>query len=191
MIMTTEPDPQTPASQTQVALPPIDAPIVATAGRYYRNMRYLMVVAMLGFGCYFLYDGYIGWPKENARAAAEGTKLPHDEFQIQFQKVIGYTLLPAAVVLLGTFLYRSRGSCRLAGETLSIPGHPSIPLDAIRKIDKRLWKRKGIAYIDYQPSGSTRLVRFKLDDFIYDQKPIDRIFECIEAYAPAETEIVQ
>lgn len=174
-----------------VSLPPVDAPIVARAGRYYRNMRYLMAVMMVGVGCYFLYDGYIGWPTENAAKAAEGSKIPHDEFQILFQKVIGFTLLPAAAVLLMVFLHRSRGEYRLAGETLRVPGHPAIGLGAIRKIDKRLWKRKGIAYLEYEVPGSSGRGRLKLDDFIYDQKPIDRIFECVEAYAPGDVEILQ
>ena len=43
--------------------------IVARAGRYYRNTRYIMFALLLGMGGWFLYDGFIGWPNENAKIA--------------------------------------------------------------------------------------------------------------------------
>src|SRR5437867_2391033 len=41
--------------------------IVARAGRYYRNTRYFIFIMLVGWGCWFLYDGFIGWPKQNAQ----------------------------------------------------------------------------------------------------------------------------
>src|SRR5262245_41397215 len=42
-------------------------PIIAHAGRYYRNMRYLMFVLFIGMGAWFGYDGWVGWPRMNQK----------------------------------------------------------------------------------------------------------------------------
>jgi hypothetical protein len=52
-------------------------PIVARAGTYFRNMRYLFTVAMVGFGIYCAYDGYYAWPLHNQRVEALATL--HDD----------------------------------------------------------------------------------------------------------------
>jgi hypothetical protein len=58
-----------------------------------------------------------------------------------------------------------------------------VPLSAIRRIDKRLWDRKGIAFIDYDLDGSGGAGgRLKLDDFVYERKPTDEIYERIERF---------
>src|SRR3954468_13930856 len=104
----TSPDPQEP----QV--------IVARAGRYYRNARYLMVVIGVGLGLWFAYDGWKKWPAENAEARAKGDeKLPHSEApwylggDIALQRVLGAGLPAIGIGLLAYFLYRSRGEYRL------------------------------------------------------------------------------
>ena len=80
------------------------------------------------------------------------------------------------------------------GDVLSVPGHPDVPLEAIRQMDKSRWDRKGIAKVEYElaPGQSNRLT---LDDFIYDRPPTDRIVERIEAHlarsAPRSGEDVQ
>ena len=94
-------------------------------------------------------------------------------------------------------LYRSRGEYRLSGHTLYVPGHPPIPLESIVKMDKTLWDKKGIAWIEYalpssdgpaDPTGSRTL---KLDDFVYDRDPTDAIVERIEQIiAPPEDQAV-
>ena len=85
------------------------------------------------------------------------------------------------LVVLGWALYYARGIYRLQDNQLSVPGHPPIPLDAIRSIDRTDWDRKGIAWINYQlPNGITRSAC--LDDFIYQRKPTDDIFKQIETY---------
>jgi hypothetical protein len=184
-------------------------PIVATAGRYYRNMRYLMFVLFLGFGAWFGYDGWIGWPKMNdqiRKLTAERQALPpsdprskqlFDELQklnngelrndwsIFLQKFLCVTL-----PLLGTFvliraLYRSRGEVRLEGQTLSVPGHPPIPFENITEVDRRLWQKKGIAYVHYD-LGDGRQGRALLDDFLYEQTPIDAIYKRVEAFVDPE-----
>jgi hypothetical protein len=104
------------------------------------------------------------------------------------QKALGFALPPLAILFLIWSLYNSRGTYRLEDQTLSVPGHPPIGLDRIRRIDRKLWDRKGIVYLDYERPDGNGTGRIKLDDFVYDRKPTDLIFERIEAHLlpPAE-----
>src|SRR5262245_1253817 len=136
-------------------------PIIARAGRYYRNMRYLMFVLFIAFGAWFGYDGWVGWPRMNEQiraltakrdAAANAGDQPNyrtysDELKklnngeqkndasIFFQKLLCVALPALGIFVLGRALYKSRGEVRLEGQTLSIPGHPSIPFENITEID--------------------------------------------------------
>jgi hypothetical protein len=83
-------------------------------------------------------------------------------------------------------LYGTRGAYRLSGNTLHAPGHPPVPLDAVRAIDQSKWDRKGIVYIDYELNGKTG--RLKLDDFMYQREPTDQIHDrIVAAVAPGES----
>jgi hypothetical protein len=159
-----------------------DGEIVALAGRYYRITRYLMTLLFLVFGFFCIRDGFFRYPAENKAAVERKQNEPHPGFDIPLNRSLALVLPPLGLLTLARALYNSRGAIRLAGMTLNIPSHPPISLDSIRKIDKRLWDRKGIAYIEYEgPGGATD--RFKLDDFIYERDPIDRIVGRIDAHA--------
>lgn len=183
------------------------AEIVARASSYYRNTRYLMVLMFLGFGIACIWDGFSKYPKDNLEAFAKAMKLseaeraglttrqiiqraeksgvvlPHPAYDIPLNQALGVLLPPLALATLLWALYNSRGSYRLAANTLYVPGHPPVSLDAIVRLDKRKWDKKGIAYIDYELPGPAGRGRFKLDDFVYQRDPIDRIFSRIEAHA--------
>lgn len=159
-------------------------PIVARAGNYYRNARYLIALGAILGGAWFLYDGYVAYPKENQAAIARGSKPPHAVSDLRLQRILGYALPPVGVFLLGWALYRSRGEYRLDNQTLYVPGHPPVPLDSVRRVDKSLWERKGIARIGYELADGTR-GELTLDDFIYARQPTDQIYERIDAYVTA------
>jgi hypothetical protein len=61
-----------------------------------------------------------------------------------------------------------------------------VNFDQIRRLDKKLWDRKGIAYVDYEVDGASELRRFRLDDFVYERKPTDQIYDRINAYVSAQ-----
>ena len=180
-----------------------DTVIVAKAATYYRTTRYIMVVLLIGMGGWFGYDGFKGWPSENPKidevngqlAAAQkagnkelvekldanplARKAKHSDMDILFQKLLAFVLPTAGLCMLGWALYNSRGEYRLSNGSLSVPGHPAVPLDSIYEIDKQLWDRKGIAYVAYTTAkGKARL---RLDDFIYDREPTDQIYEQLAA----------
>src|SRR5688572_22777134 len=177
---------------------PPAGPHVARAGRYFRNVRYIIFLAAFLAGLYFLYDGFVDWPheqREYRRLQAEITAAQekgepfehlrseqaelHDrsDSDILIQRVLGLTLPPLALLLLIRWLYISRGQIRLDEmDTLHVPGHGPIPASAVTHVDDALWDRKGIAYLEYEaPGGETGRVR--LDDFVYERPPTDAIHD--------------
>jgi hypothetical protein len=205
--MPTDPTAKVPAAATAAHKPTGPLVIVARASNEYRLKRLVIVIMLVGSGLWFAYDGYIGWPRENqrlaelkkeqeaARKANDDSKViqlatqiknihegtPHSDTDLMMQKLLAFSLPPLGLFVLGWALYHSRGIYRLQDNQLGVPGHPPIPLDAIRSIDRTDWDRKGIAWINYElPNGIARSAR--LDDFIYQRKPTDEIFKQIELY---------
>lgn len=157
--------------------------IVAGPARDYRIKRYILVTVLMVYGLMSIRDGFYRYPRLNAEHAAKfpDTKLPYAGFDVPMNKGLGVFLPPFSVAFLAWCLYNSRGEYRLDGSTLNVPGHPPVPLNALRKIDLAKWDRKGIAYVDYQFPGTARGGRFKLDDFVYQREPTDAIFDRLVA----------
>ncbi|MGN6506464.1 MAG: hypothetical protein ACTHM6_12970 [Tepidisphaeraceae bacterium] len=181
-----------------IATPVPQGPIIARAGRYYRNARYLMVLALFIFAGWFAYDGYVAWPEKNARidqtqhafdnAKTDAEKVDLDrelrqlgakktETDIGLQKKLAFGLPIAAVAYLVFMLRKSRGEIRWEAQTLFVPGHPPVPVSAITAMDSKMWEKKGIAVIEYEVDGKRGSLT--LDDFVYQQKPIDAIYDDI------------
>jgi hypothetical protein len=161
--------------------------IVATPGQGYRMRRYLIFVLFFGWGVWSLYDGFVKYPRMNAEDRAKGQSErhgpPNATWDVPLNRILGFALPVFATAVLVSALYNSRGELRLtaADQTLHFPGHPPVPLSAIRRIDKSRWDRKGIALVDYELDGGTS-GRLRLDDFYYDQHPADEILRQIEEY---------
>lgn len=194
-------DPVVPTPSISPAASPVvtesPAPIVARAGRYYRNARFVMVLGLVIMGAYFAYDGYKGYPARNAEIARIEKELnetpkdsprwieleqqqrklgkPKSDTDIGLQKVLGYVLPVLAIAYMVYFLRKSRGEIRLADDVLTAPGHPLVPLSTVTSVDNRLWKKKGIATVNYDAEG--RRGTIVLDDFVYQQTPIDAIYD--------------
>jgi hypothetical protein len=156
--------------------------IIASAAKDYRLKRYALVAILLIYGLLSIKDGFYRYPRENAEAEQKfpGTHPPHPGFDVQLNQGLGVLLPPLSIAFLIWCLYSSRGQYRFDGQTLTVPGHPPIPLNALRKIDRAKWDRKGIAYIDYQFPGTSKAGRLKLDDFVYQREPTDRIFDALD-----------
>jgi len=179
--------------------------IIARPGRYYRWVRYLISIGLLmGYGSMFIKDGFFTWPaalkaaQELEKQGKHAEVKPESQTAIDFNRALGVTMPPLGLAMLLWTLYNSRGQYRLSGHTLYVPGHPPVPLESILKLDKTLWDKKGIAYIEYLPSpgeGSTEPPSsrtLKLDDFVYDQTHTDAIVERIEQIiAPPEDEAAE
>ncbi len=177
--------------------------IVARAATYYRMTRFLIVAMLMGWGLWSVRDGFFKWPQEAAKhdllfadmtaaekkgdiqrkaeLAEELKKVTkHSDLDILLNKIFGVVFPPLALFMLWYSLNNSRGEIRLAGDTLSVPGHPPVSLDQLTELDRKLWDRKGIARIKYQtPDGKDGEI--KLDDFVYERKAIDQIYDRILA----------
>ena len=175
-------DPELPDAMPPTIDPP--GPIVARPAKEYRIKRFLLVVLLLGYGLLSVRDGFFVYPRENEQARREhpgSAKLKHGAYDIPLNRAFGIGLPPLALLLLCWSLYSSRGQYELdLNEVLRIPGHPPIPLSAVAAVDRAKWDRKGIALIEYEVPGGAK-GRAKLDDFIYQREPTDRIFDRILA----------
>lgn len=193
-----QPAAETPAASSSVVL--ADQPIVARAGRYYRNMRYIMVLGILGFAVAFAYDGWVRYPERNRKLdpiEAElggsptetrrveleqqrkllGERVTDHDIVVQRRLAMGLPLVAIGYAVF--FLRRSRGQIRLENDVLHVPGHPPIPISDIYELDDQLFKKKGIVDVAYETGGVRGSLR--LDDFIYQQTPIDQIYDILRA----------
>jgi hypothetical protein len=164
------------------------ADIIARPGTYYRRARFLICGIVLFASAWFAYDGWINWPNERdefyhlTESQQSLRNKPHTELDIKIQKDLAIGLLPFAPLLLGFFIYRSRGVYRLSGTTLYVPGHPPVEFSDIVGLDKSQWPRKGIAIVLYHDGKSTEPREMILDDFVYEQLPTDKIVEIVETH---------
>jgi hypothetical protein len=165
---------------------PESGPVIAKAGVYFRFTRYIMFIALVGYGALAIRDGFFTWPNWPITHPDE---TPKSDWDIFFNRAMGVVLPPIGIILLVRALRQSRGEYRLENGVVHAPGHPPVPLDAIQAMDRELWDRKGIAYVEYDlskapgpspPSGKLQGT-FRLDDFVYERDPIDKIFDMIEA----------
>jgi hypothetical protein len=177
--------------------------IIAPPDTGYRWKHLIVAAVVIGVGGWFAYDGWIKWPNTNAKivqiqkdkdaaqAANEPAKVEelakqlgslkhHTELDILIQKVLAFTC-PAFGIFWGAWtLWETRGRYRMMRDTLEVPGHPPITYDNIRRIDKRKWDRKGIAYLHYETGQPPTPGVLKLDDFAYERRGTDAILDRIE-----------
>lgn len=183
-----------------------DAPadeIIAEPDAGYRWKHLIVAVVAIAVGGWFAYDGWIGWPEQNRKAdevtkqfeAAQRSKdekeierlslelkkyQKHNDASILLQKILAFAC-PAFGIWWGAWTIRdTRGQYRLANDTLEVPGHPPVTFNDIRRIDKRKWDKKGIAYLHYEIGQPPVAGVLKLDDFAYERKPVDDMLERVE-----------
>ena len=97
-------------------------PIIARAGRYYRNTRYIMAVLTVAMGLWFGYDGFVRWPAENKAYAKMDADLQeiqrrgdsitdlmkeqwhnqphHTDLDVTLQRTLAFSLPPLGILLL-------------------------------------------------------------------------------------------
>jgi hypothetical protein len=204
---------ETTTETTAAAAPPPAAnTLVADPDPGYRWKHLIMAALMIAGGFWFAYDGWVRWPAENARAAqvqrdleaakqqrAEQTKIDslaaelgriskHTELDLLIQKILAFALPAFGLFWGGWTLWETRGHYEMAGDVLHVPGHPPVTYDDIRRIDKRKWDRKGVAFVHYDHGNPPKPGILKLDDFAYDRTGTDAILERIERNViPAES----
>ena len=192
----------------------------------------LMAVLFTFFCAWFLYDGYVKYPRQAAiyqafeklrtdeggrKEAAEVWNRKINEPQSEFygypasvgavnpgddksandifvQRLIGFILLPVALLTIGWLVFHLGRwvSCDEKGLHTSWGVH--VPFEAIQKLDKTLWAKKGIAVVVYRdPQGRTGGdpreqidLRLTLDDWKFDRNPTRAILESVESHLSDE-----
>jgi uncharacterized membrane protein YobD (UPF0266 family) len=80
-----------------------------------------------------------------------------------------WPFLVGAGVLLGIYFVISRGKKLIAGENEFVSGNTTIPYDAIEKINKTHFDKKGFFTITYTENGQSKELTLK--DRTYDNLP--------------------
>lgn len=183
-------------------------PIIAKAGSYYRNTRYIITLVLIGYGIWSIYDGFVAWPAANKKAAelkveqaaanAKGDKATetriseelakidtHNDLSVLLNKVLGVALPPLGIFMFFFSRHNSRGEIRLENGVLHAPGHPPVPLDNLTELDREVWDKKGIAWVSYKLADGKE-GEIRLDDFVYERKPIDAIYDEVLKKFPEE-----
>ena len=94
------------------------------------------------------------------------------------QKLLGFTLLP--VGLYGAWCFAACLKRWVAAEDDGIRDSDGqfAPWSSFEKLDKKLWPKKGIAWLLYKEAGITQ--RILLDDFKFERGPTEQIVRAIE-----------
>ena len=177
-------------------------PAEARISSTWRNQKFLVSLFVIGFGCYFFFDGMWGYPRSNVRylkhkefvdaqdlsgwedyAAAHGwtAEPPHKEYKrddIVGQYVCGTLLAGIGVIVLIYWATQIRRTVRTDEEAVYTAAGNRVPFTAITGIGKKQWESKGIARVRYELDG--RKGEFVVDDYKFDTDASRTILKEIE-----------
>ena len=164
---------------------------------YYRFI--FIGLTLLGMACWFLYDGTVTYPKEFERAhkyeelAKDGkinewptiarennwpTDKPHNEVDAQIQYIFTGILGSLGLwCLLIVWLARGRWIEGTKSGVTSSWGQ-SLEFANVIALDKKQWRKKGIAKVYYQDGNRRRC--FVIDDYKFDREPTGKILKNLE-----------
>jgi hypothetical protein len=171
--------------------------------KFYFRFKLIGLVA-IGFALWSLYDGYFTYPNQRERALAYdkhydegGSKEEWDAYarqrgwpteypgepkskaDIAMQYVMA--VIAGSVGLLTLLLvWRSRGRWMEADETgISSSWGQRVEFDQVVSLDKRRWRSKGIAKVNYENAGKRK--KLVIDDYKFKREPTDAILRLLEA----------
>jgi hypothetical protein len=176
------------------------------------QLRYsAMAVLLIGLASWFLYDGYVSYPAQASLRAqyelhiqqhgastwpeyARSNGLPDGTYgepgkpytskEIFVQKLLGFVTLPFGLILLVAYV-RTLGRWVEADEIgLATNQVERVPYASVTRLDRRRWKRKGIAVVSFDDGG--RMGTIVLDDWKYDREATVSIFNYLEAQLAPE-----
>jgi hypothetical protein len=174
----------------------VNPSITAVISKEWKQRMLLMTAIVAGAGCWFMYDGLVGYPKNNVRAAvylplrdslgrdtpdlekawedearARGwsdtpPKKMYSAGDIQTQIVIASLALLGAGLCARHYFASLKTTTRLEDGKILLPDGRIIPLDKVRAVSRKRWKNKGIADLVYE-AGPGRMKKILLDDYKY------------------------
>jgi hypothetical protein len=165
-----------------------------------------MGIAAIGFALWCLYDGTIKYPREQERALAWekdfsdkptehwiafaeergwSTSLPHQSKSEEDYNasIVGQYVMGGVSGLLGIWLIsiplRARGRwIESTGTGITSSWGQSLNYSDIVNLEKRQWRKKGIAKVTYMEDGRKR--KFVIDDYKFDRHKTDEILYELE-----------
>lgn len=171
--------------------------------RGYRMRMLLVGAAALGFSLWCLYDGLVKYPHQIERATKheklkEADRLdewpayakeqgwspldpgePKTHYDLGMQYVMSAGTALVGIFFLTTF-FRVGGRWIEADATgLSTSWQQRVPFANIAHLDKRRWKKKGIAVVRYESDGKRG--RLVLDDCKYEPETTVEVLRAVEA----------
>lgn len=136
----------------------------APLSRYKRTNFYIYIGVCLVMALWFAYDGYL-----NQKFIAEHTDEQGQPNSTLVINRVSPPFLVAGAALLGGYLYLIRNrKVVAAADALIIAGKRRIPYDAIEKIDKTHFEKKGFFTITYKNERGATAQR-TLGDREYDK----------------------
>jgi hypothetical protein len=164
-----------------------------------------IAIVCLGGCLYCLYDGAIGYPKQReaavvyqqlkdkgldsgeffeqwdkvAKERGWSTKKPKDDLDILKQYVMAGCLVVPGLLYVFLFFRSWKRWIELNETGLRTSWGQTLTFDQIVALDKKKWKKKGIAVIRYQRDGRSR--RLALDDWKYDAKTTKEVLIEVES----------
>lgn len=185
--------------------------LVASISLNYRWRLMAVGMMFLLFGVWFSYDGAVGYPKHNQKVGKfkelsqdqnepkvwqayaqeqgwsdEDPGSEKSETDILTQFLIGAACAPVGGFFMVVWFSSRKRWIRSDGQTLTTSWGSEVSFDAIRSVDSRRWRKKGIAVVQYQDGqGEGRVV---LDDWKYDRKPTVEIFRQVVVHLKQDPE---
>ena len=174
-------------------------PAEARVTRTWVQQKGLIPVFLLGCSLYFLWDGFVGWPRSNERwdahesmkgtpaewekfCAERGWKIESPHRRYERSDIVGQYVFAGLTGVIGIFslvywLRVRRTVLRSDEAGVVTPSGARVPYGSITSVDQRKWKTKGLATVYYTLDGAKR--RFVLDDAKYDPDGLDVILDDI------------
>jgi len=135
--------------------------IEAPLSRYKKNNMLILTAILIGFGIYMYYDGYMHQAFIDKHTSADGT-MDHTLLANRY----GWPFVVAGGVFTGILFAVTRNKKVVADERQLVVGKKVIAYDAIEKINKTHFDKKGFFTITYSDNGTSRDVT--LSERTYD-----------------------
>ena len=133
----------------------------ATLSKYKQNTLKIIMVALIGFAVYCIYDGFY-----NLKFIEKHTKDGVQDSTLVFN-IKSPPYLIGATVLIGVYFFAIRNKKIIADDNELILEKQRIAYNSIEKIDKTNFDSKGYFFITYKDSQGNEK-QLKISDRTYD-----------------------
>lgn len=174
----------------------VSTSVTAIISKEWKQRMMIMMLVLTGMGCWFLFDGLVSYPRNNAWASVyfdleeklgkdtpeleaaweaackernwslDKPKKIYSDGDIRTQIVLGIITLLGAGAVFRHYRKSLPTTTRLENEVIILPDGRRIELTQVRSLSKRRWENKGIADLAYEASPG-QIKKFLLDDYKY------------------------